>query len=122
MTGWAVFAAVILFIAGSFSMLFGLSGLLNHDVVTVGGRGVIIWSFTAWGWIHLIGGGLMIIAGVGLIRDRQWARWAAVAFATINAITQVGLITAAPLLAILIIALDVLVIYHLTTQGIDAPA
>ncbi len=115
-TGWAVFAGVILLMVGFLNFFYGLAGILNDDVVTVGGRGVIVWDFTAWGWIHLILGVIMTLTAVGLFVASSWARWAAVFFATVNAIAQIGLITAFPLWSILVIALDVLVIYNLTTR------
>src|SRR3954451_24129775 len=120
-TGWAAFAGVVLFIAGSLNFFYGLGGILNDDVVTVQGRGVMIWDFTAWGWIHLILGAIMVLAAGGLFSGQTWARGVAVLFSSLNAIAQIGLITAFPLFSILIIALDVLVIYHLTVGWEPAP-
>jgi hypothetical protein len=88
----------------------------NDEVVTVGGRGVIVWDFTAWGWIHLIVGAMMMATGAGLLAVQDWARWLAVLFAAVNAIVQIGVITAFPLWSIMIIALDVIVIYQLTER------
>jgi hypothetical protein len=117
-SGWASFAGVILFLVGTFSVLYGLAAVLNDDVVTVGGGGgVIVWNFTTWGWIHIVIGAIMVATSLGLFWVRPWARVAAVIFATLSAITQIGLITAFPLWSIMIIALDVLVIYHLTEKG-----
>ena len=113
-SGWAAFAGVILFITGWLNFFYGLAGILNDEVVTVQGRGVMIWDFTAWGWIHLILGVIMILAAGGLFTGQTWARGVAVVFATLNALAQIGLITAFPLFSILIIVLDVLVIYNLT--------
>jgi hypothetical protein len=120
-TGWAVFAGVVLFMAGWLNFFYGLAGIVNDDVVTVQGRGVIIWDFTAWGWIHLILGVVMVITAGGLLTGQGWARVFAVIFATLNAIAQIGLITAFPLWSILIIALDVIVIYQLTARWEPAP-
>ncbi len=113
-SGWVAFAGVILFIAGSLNFFYGLGGILNDEVVTVQGRGVIVWDFTAWGWIHLILGVIMVLTAAGLFYGQTWARAMAVLFATVNAIAQIGLITAFPLFSILIIVLDVVVIYQLT--------
>jgi hypothetical protein len=108
------FAGVVLFIAGWLNFFYGLGGILNDEVVTVQGRGVVIWDFTAWGWIHLILGVIMILVAAGLFTGATWGRVGGVVFATLNAIAQIGLITAFPLFSILIIVLDVLVIWHLT--------
>src|SRR3954452_4483694 len=96
-TGWAAFAGVVLFIAGSLNFFYGLAGILNDEVITVQGRGVAIWDFTAWGWIHLILGVIMVLTGSGLFAAQTWARTMAVLCATLNAIAQIGLISAFPL-------------------------
>jgi hypothetical protein len=114
--GWTIFAGVVLLIVGALNALWGLAAVLNDDVVTVGGRGVIVWDFTAWGWIHLIVGVIMVITGAGLLTVQDWARWLAVLFAAVNAILQIGIITAFPLWSLTIIALDVVVIYQLTER------
>jgi hypothetical protein len=115
--GWGVFAAVIMFMAGTFSFLYGLSAVLNDEVVTVGGGGgVIVWDFTAWGWVHMALGVLMMSASLSLFAMRGWARWTAVVLATINAIAQLTIITAFPIWALIVIALDVTVIYQLTVN------
>ena len=114
---WGGFAAVILFLAGMFSALYGLGAVLNDEAVTVGGNGgVIVWDFTVWGWVHMAIGTAMVAVSVGLVTTKSWARWAAVFFATLNAIAQVTIITAFPIWALIVIALDVVVIYHLTAR------
>jgi hypothetical protein len=119
-TGWAVFAGIVLFIAGFLNFFYGLGGILNDEVVTVQGRGVIIWDFTAWGWIHLLIGVAMVATGLGLLAAQSWARAGGVIFASLNAIAQIGLITAFPLWSITLIALDVIVIYQLTANWLPA--
>lgn len=115
--GWTSFAGVVLFIAGTFGMIWGLAALLNDEVVTVGGHGgVIVWDFTAWGWIHLIVGALMIVTSLGLFAVRGWARWMGIVFATLNAIIQVGALPAFPIWSLIVLSLDVIVIYQLTTH------
>jgi hypothetical protein len=115
--GWGVFAAVILFMAGTFSGLYGLGAVLNDKVVTVGGgQGPIIWDMTTWGWIHIAFGVVLIAASLGLFAMKGWARWTAMIVATINAIAQLSIITAFPIWALIVIALDVIVIYQLSAN------
>ena len=121
-SGWVSFAAVILFMAGSLGFLYGLGAVLNDEVITVQGRGVIVWDFTTWGWVHMSVGVIMILTSAGLLMGREWGRVMGVIFATLNAIGQVGLITAFPLWSILLIALDVIVIYQLTARWAPASA
>ena len=69
-----------------------------------GSGGVIVWDVTGWGWIHLLVG---IIGDPSRASDfftgQNWARWAAIFFCMVNAITQVAFITVFPLLTILIV-------------------
>jgi hypothetical protein len=115
-TGWTVFAGVVMLIIGSLDALYGLAAILNDEVVVVGGHGVILADFTTWGWIHLILGSIVALTGLGLFAGKSAARWAAIFFVTINAVTQIVWFTAAPLWAMLIIFLDVVVIYQLTAR------
>jgi len=115
-TGWTVFAGIILFIVGSLDALWGLAALLNNDVVIVGGHGAIIANITTWGWIHFILGSVMALTGLGLFAGSSGARWFAVFFVTVNAITQIVWFPAAPLWAFLMILLDVTIIFQLTAR------
>jgi hypothetical protein len=115
-SGWAAFAGAIMFVVGSLNALWGLGGILNSDVVVVGGHGAIIGDITTWGWVHLIFGSIIALTGVGLLTGNQAARWAGVFFLTIDAILQIVWFTAAPLWAFLIILLDVVIIYQLTVR------
>lgn len=115
--GWVLFAGIVLFMNGCFAVMYGLAAIINDEVVTVGGgRGVTIWDFTAWGWITLVIGVLMLLTAVGLFVGNPLARWLGVAFAMCNALVQFGTISAFPLWSLLVIALDVVVIYQLVAR------
>jgi hypothetical protein len=115
-SGWIVFAATMLFIVGMFDAIWGLGAVLNDKVVTVGGGGVIVADFTVWGWIHIVTGCLMIATSIGLFAMKGWARWAGIFFASLSAILQVGVLPAFPIWALIVVALDVVVIYQLTAR------
>jgi len=116
-TGWTVFAGVLLFIFGSLDALWGLAGILNDEIVLVGGGGgVIIADVTTWGWVHLILGSIVASTGLGLFAGVEWARWTAIFFVTINVISQIVWFPAAPLWAFLMIILGATIIYQLTAR------
>ena len=58
----------------------------------------------------------MVVTGAGLLTLQDWARWLAVLFAALNAILQIGIVTAFPLWSLVVIALGVIVIYQLTER------
>jgi hypothetical protein len=113
-SGWIAFAGVMMFILGSLNAIWGLGGILNDDVVVVGGHGALILDITAWGWVHLILGSLIALVGVGLIMGNSAARVVGVFLVALNAIAQIVWFPAAPLWASLIIILDTIIIYQLT--------
>ena len=115
-TGWTVFAGVLLFIFGSLDAFWGLAGVLNDEIVLVGGGGVIIADVTTWGWIHLILGSIAALTGLGLFAGAEWARWTAIFFVTVNVISQIVWFPAAPLWAFLMIILGATIIYQLTAR------
>jgi hypothetical protein len=115
-TGWTVFAGMVLVIVGFLDALWGLAGILNDQVLVVGGHGAIVADVTTWGWVHLILGSVMALTGMALFAGSSTARWVAVLFVTVNAISQIVFFPLAPLWAFLIIILDVTIIYQLTAR------
>jgi hypothetical protein len=117
-TGWTVFAGMVLVIVGFLDALWGLAAILNDQVVFVGnaGQGVLVADVTTWGWVHLILGSVMALTGMALFAGNATARWVAVLFVTVNAISQIVFFPLAPLWAFLIIILDVTIIYQLTAR------
>lgn len=113
-SGWIAFAGVMMFILGSLNAIWGLGGILNDDIVVVGGQGALILDITAWGWAHLILGSLIALVGVGLMTGNATARVAGVFLVALNAIAQIVWFPAAPLWASLMIILDTIIIYQLT--------
>ena len=115
-SGWAAFAGVLMIMVGSLDALWGLGGILNDDIVVVGGQGALVADITTWGWVHLVLGSIIAITGFGLLVGNMAARWLAVFFVAVNAVSQIVWFPAAPLWAFLLILLDVTIIYQLTAR------
>jgi hypothetical protein len=111
-----MFAAVMLVIIGVFSFVQGLAALLDDDFFSA----VEVYAYdintTAWGWTHLITGLIVGVAGFYVFSGALWARIIGVVVAGISAIVNFMWIPYYPLWAVLIIAIDVLVIWALTAN------
>jgi hypothetical protein len=115
--GWILFAAITLFMSGGLTILFGLAALLNDRVVAVGGTdGPVIWDITGWGWVLLIGGIVMGLTGIALALQMGVGRWLAVGFVLLHAVLMFAVASQFPAFAVLVIALDVVVLFQLTVQ------
>ena len=120
--GWVAFAGIMLVLTGFFDILQGLTALLNDQYYAVRGGQLLVFDFTAWGWIWLIWGLLLIAAGFGLLRGGGGARWFAIVVVFINAIGQIAFLNAFPIWSTIVIALDVFVIFALTARWSEARA
>ena len=118
--GWIVFAGVVLLMVGAMDVLQGLVAITEDEFVVDTRRGLAIVDVTAWGWITLLWGVLLIVSGLGLLRGAGWARWLAIIGVGINAVQQIAFMAnypqAYPLWNILIVALNVLVLFALTAR------
>lgn len=116
-SGWSVYAAVMLGMAGVFGMINGLIAIVHDEVYVVGQERLVAFDFTEWGWIHLIGGGVVLLAALALTSGAVWARVIGVLVASLHALAQVAFIEAYPFWALTIIGLDILVIYGCLVHG-----
>jgi hypothetical protein len=117
--GWAgfvAFAGIMLALIGFFDILQGLTALFNDEYFAVRGGELLVFDFTAWGWITLIWGLVLIAAGLGLLGGRSWARVFAIMAVFVNTIAQIAFLAAYPIWSTIIIALDVFVLYALTAR------
>jgi hypothetical protein len=115
--GFAIFAGVILGLAGIFQALAGLAAIIDDQFFVVGTHYAYELDVTAWGWIHLIYGVILVAAGYGVFQGATWARVVGITLAAIGAIGNFFFIPYEPVWAILLITLDVLVIAALSAYG-----
>lgn len=120
-TAWLgvdVFAGMVILLSGFFSGFQGLVALIGPSTyyATVSGS-LFIFNVNGWGWWNLIVGVVFVITGISLLTGAGWARIAAIILAIISAVGQLFLIPVQPWWAVIVIAVDVLIIYALTVHG-----
>ena len=66
-SGWAVggvtFAGVMMILIGTFQAIAGLVAIIDDSFYVVGQNYTFDIDTTAWGWIHLLLGNLVFLAG-----------------------------------------------------------
>jgi hypothetical protein len=118
MAGWIVFAATIMMIVGSIDFFEGLIAVIRKHYYVVAPNQVIVFNTTTWGWLTLIWGIVIFLAGLALWSGAGWARWLTVVVASINIFGQLAWLgsSAWPLWALVAIGLNIAVIYALTAR------
>lgn len=118
-SGWGtagvVFAATMLFLTGGFQFLEGLSALINGPLYLAEADYAYRFSPDAWGWIHLILGLFLLGVSFALFTGARWANMAAIVLVVLSALSNFAYIPYAGWWAVVIIAIDILVIWALAT-------
>jgi hypothetical protein len=70
--GWIFFASVMMIIGGALNAFHGLVAIVNDDWVVWGNSADLYLDLTEWGWVHLIVGALVVLAGFGLLTATCW--------------------------------------------------
>lgn len=100
-------------LSGPLSILMGASGIASDSLFAVS-RYAYRFDLTAWGWIHILVGLALVIAGLGVVTNKTWGRGAGAAAAGVSLITQFMFVPYYPLWAIPVMTLDLLIIFALT--------
>ncbi len=116
--GGVIFAGVMMIMIGAFQAIAGLAAIVEDDLFVVGKEYVFELDTTAWGWVHLLLGVVILLAGFALFSGKVWAGTLAIVLAVLSAIANFFYIPHYPFWAILIIALDVWVIWALTRPDV----
>jgi len=112
LSGWWVFAGVLLLIAGVLNIIWGIAAIGNSKFFTENAT-YIVSSLHTWGWITLILGVLEIVAAFSLFAGGEFGRWFGVLMGGLNAIGALLSIPAYPFWALCVFALSIIIIYKL---------
>ena len=104
-------------IAGTMQFLDGLWAIRTQDTAV----DALFWNnnLEAWGWFYLIVGVGLVLTGAFIFRGAPWANGVGIFVCCIGAILNIFWIFSYPLASILLITLNVIVVFALTTYGVD---
>jgi hypothetical protein len=115
--GFILFAAIMMLMSGVFQAIQGLVGIFENEFYVATRNYLFQFDATTWGWIHLIGGIIVVLAGWGLLSGQTWARTVAIIVAVLSAIANFAFIPYYPFWSLLIITLDIFVIWAVAAHG-----
>ena len=122
-SGWAVglifFAAVLMILVGAFHFIEGLVAVLNGTFYVVRPGYDLAIDVSTWGWVNIVGGVIMAIAGIVVFSGALWARIIGMIAASVSALGSFYSIPYYPVWSILVIAIDLAVVWALIVHGRD---
>ncbi|MFI9048844.1 hypothetical protein [Streptomyces sp. NPDC053427] len=115
LSGWTVLAAVLMIFGGIMTILEGVAAIAHDQVFTETRDYFFRYSLTGWGWIHLVLGVVILLAGVALFGGAVWARMVGVTLASLAALTNFLWIPHAPFWGIVLLAVNIAIVWALCT-------
>ncbi|MFI9509797.1 hypothetical protein [Nocardia sp. NPDC052566] len=111
-----IFAGVLILITGILHLLTAIAAIAGRDIFVVTEDQVFLVDVTAWGWIHLVIAILVVIAGVGVVTGKTWGYVMGIVMAAISILDNFLFAPIYPFWALVMIAIDILVIWALARQ------
>ena len=118
--GISFFAGVLLIVGGGFQAIEALAAIVRDEYLVVAPNYIYTFDLTAWGWIHLLIGLAFVAIGICLLLGQGWALIAGIVVAAISALINFTWLPYSPFWAILLIAVDILIIWALASARAQA--
>jgi hypothetical protein len=116
--GLLTYAAIMMFVLGGFQILLAISEFANSTwVLSRLDIELFIPILFIWGIIDLVIGAIALYAGFSILRGNAMGLLTGFVFATFGVIRWLFYIPVSPVLAVVIIALNALVIYGLAEHA-----
>ena len=123
-SGWSsgavMFAGILMIVVGIFEAFQGLAAIIDDSFFVVTENYFLDFDVTAWGWIHLIVGLLVLFGGYSLMAGSTYGRVLGLILATLAAVVNFAYIPYYPFWSLLMIALSIWVIWALTSRWDEA--
>ncbi len=119
-TGWVYFAAVLMLISGIFELFRGIYSLTNGDFFVASGGQVVLFNTTAWGWVQIVLGIIMLTGAMSLFSGHFWGRLVATVATTLSAIATLIWLPAFPIWGVISLILNIVVLWAVLAHGNEA--
>ena len=115
--GMLTFAAIIMFVVAGFEALAALLAFAGTGWWVTDAGNLVYANLVLWGVVDSIIALIALYASIDLLRGGGFGRAMAYVFAVVGAIRWLFVIPAAPVLAVVVIVLCVMVVYALATSS-----
>src|SRR5215210_159301 len=111
-TGWWMFAAMLLLISGFLNVIYGIAAISGSKFFTEDAT-YILSGLNTWGWVTMFIGALEGTAALSLFSGGNFGRWFGVVAAALSAIAALLAIPAYPFWSLCVFALSIIILYEL---------
>jgi len=115
--GLTLFASGMMLMVGFFHIIEGFTAVLDDSFYVVQANYPLGLDVTTWGWLQIIGGFVVMIAGGLLLRANILSRILVIGIAVLSAIGSFVSIPYYPAWSILLIAIDISIIWAVTSYA-----
>ena len=121
-SGWIAFGGWVMILIGFLDFFEGLIAVIRDQYYVLTKEQIIVFDMTTWGWIMMIWGVIVLLAGLGLLGGSSWARWFTIVVGIIGVVGQLSWLGASayPLWALTVIGLYIVVLYAVIVRWDDA--
>jgi hypothetical protein len=122
--GWIVFAGLMTVLLGLYHAAAGFTALFRNDVYVTTPEGALVsTNFTAWGWVQIVLGAVLVLAGATLFTSgKLWSRIVVVLVALAQILVEFVYFTVTPLWSGVAIVLGIIAVYAVVIHGHDEVA
>jgi hypothetical protein len=115
--GFITFAGVMMIMSGTFQFLEGLGATINGNLYQLSRAYAFDMSINTWGWVHMIIGIVVMLAGFYVFTGNLLARMIGIVIALGSAIVNFVYIPYYPVWSLMIISVDIAIIWALATYS-----
>jgi hypothetical protein len=117
-SGWVTFAGVLLLVAGSLNVIYGIAAISNSKFFNQNAQ-YIFSNLKTWGWITLIIGIIEVLAAGSLWRGGLFGRVIGIFSGSLAAIAALLSIPAYPFWSLAIFAISIVIVHQIAVHGTE---
>ena len=112
--GWVTFASIILFLVGGLHLVWSIEGFTDAAWLRDISTGLLGDQLIIWAVVDLVLAVVFVVAGYSVWQGGKFGWWVGMLVAMISALRWFFYIFWFPIAALLVIAIDIMIIYALT--------
>jgi hypothetical protein len=107
------FAGVLLLLTSLMEIIQGMAAVSDPEFYSAGSDYFLQFNVKTWGWVHIVIGAVSVVVAVGILKRLHWGYLSGLVVVGLSMLSNFAFLPHYPVAAVIVIALDVLVIWAL---------